>query len=92
MLRAAAELLRRDGLSSWRIIFFVAAGMVSGKCSANFVYDGGGKIKVFNEFTNLDSLVAFLEIVSSHGGSDAPSCVEIYCSNHNEMTRREGAS
>ena len=64
---------RGDSLSSWRVILFVAAGMLSGKCGSNCLYDGGRKIKVFNEFTNLDSFVAFLEISSSHGDSDAPS-------------------
>ena len=31
------EVTRRDDLSSWRVIFFVAAGMLSGKSTANYV-------------------------------------------------------
>ena len=36
-LRAHVEVTRRDGLSSWRVILFVAAGMLSGKSGANYV-------------------------------------------------------
>ena len=31
------EVTRRDGLSSWRVIFFVAAGMLSGKSTVNLL-------------------------------------------------------
>ena len=30
-LRGHEKVIRRDGLSSWRVIFIVAAGMLSGK-------------------------------------------------------------
>ena len=37
---------RRDGLSSWRVILFVAAGMLSGKLGANYVAKSDGKVKM----------------------------------------------
>ena len=42
-LRAHVEVIRRDGLSSWRVIFFVAAGMLSGKSAANYMANFGRK-------------------------------------------------
>ena len=36
-LRAYSEVTRRDGLSSWRVIFFVAVGMLSGNSGTNYV-------------------------------------------------------
>ena len=33
----APEVTRRDGSSSWRVIFFVAVGMLSGKSAVNYV-------------------------------------------------------
>ena len=52
MLRAAAEVTRRDGLSSWRVIFFVAAGMLSDKLGINYVYFLDGKVEISHERTN----------------------------------------
>ena len=43
---------RRDGLSSWRIIFFAAAGMLSGKSGANYVAKSYAKVKISYERTN----------------------------------------
>ena len=31
------EVTRRDGLSSWRVIFFVAVGMLSGKSARKYI-------------------------------------------------------
>ena len=42
-----SHMIRRDGLSSWRVLFFVAAGMLSGKSTANYVYFLGGKSEDF---------------------------------------------
>ena len=78
-------MIRRDGLSSWRVIFYVPVGMLSGQWSANFLYDGGRTINVFDEFTCSDSFVAFFEIISSHVDQDTPSFVEIHCPNHCKM-------
>ena len=36
-LRVNTEVTRRDGLSSWRVMLFVAAGMLSGKSAAKSV-------------------------------------------------------
>ena len=36
------KLARRDGLSSWKVIFFVAAGMSSGKSGLTYVYFSEG--------------------------------------------------
>ena len=41
------EVTRRDGLSSWRVIFFVAAGMLSGKWGANYIAKSDGKVQLF---------------------------------------------
>ena len=40
------QVTRRDGLSSWRVILFVAAGMMRGKSAANYVANFGGKVKI----------------------------------------------
>ena len=49
---APQDMTRRDGLSSWRVILFVAAGMSSGKSTANYVYFCGRKSRISNERTN----------------------------------------
>ena len=41
---STSHLTRRNGLSSWRVIFFVAAGMLSGKLTANYVIEIFGKV------------------------------------------------
>ena len=42
-LRVDTEVTRRDGLSSWRVMFFVSAGMLSGKSTKNYVYFSDGQ-------------------------------------------------
>ena len=50
-LLTCTEVTRRDGLSSWRVIFFVAAGMWSDKSTVNYVGDFFGKSMISHERT-----------------------------------------
>ena len=45
------DVTRRDGSSSWRVILFVAAGMLSGKWGPNYVANMEGKLKISHERT-----------------------------------------
>ena len=62
VLCAAAEVTRRDGSSSWRVILFVAAGMLSGKSGINYVYFSGGKVGISHEITNSFSPGVFFQL------------------------------
>ena len=53
---------RRDGLSSWSVIFFVAAGMLSGKYTANYVMKHFGKVEFSDERTNSFSPGVFFQL------------------------------
>ena len=44
---ALLDMTRRDGLSSWRVIFFVAAGMLNDKSGGNYVHVYVGKVMIF---------------------------------------------
>ena len=59
----------------------VAVGMLRGKWTANYVDISGRKTKIFDGLTNLDQLVAFLEIILSHEDSRTPSFMMIHCPN-----------
>ena len=72
---------RRDGLSSWRVIFFVTAGMLRGKYGVNNVYFSDGKSQIFYEKPNSFRLGVFFQFQVWNEDSDPPS-----------LTSRERAS
>ena len=43
-LHVSLEVTRRNGLSSWKIIFFLAAGMLSGNWGGHYVCEIFGKV------------------------------------------------
>ena len=56
------EVTRRDGLSSWRVIFFVAVGMLSGTWTANYVVEMFGKVDFSYEIINSFSPGVFFRL------------------------------
>ena len=73
---APQDMTRRDGLSSWRVILFVTAGMLRGKCGAMYTFWMENRKK-----PNSFRLGIFFQVQVWNEDSDPPS-----------LTSRERAS